>query len=185
MEIEIGLLEECLKEIKKDPFTVAAIIDEISIGNNFLARVKSLEKKLTNRQETIEAPRFFNKKAIIKIGAYDENLISGEDWDLAIRVKKLGKISRVKKHIFHYEKGSYLADIKKKYYYARHISKYANKHPLEFKKQSGRKRFTNLFKNPRIIMENPFEFTGLLVLKTLQYLAYVTTQPKLLLKNER
>ena len=141
-----------------------------------MAKIKSLEKYLNRREKNIEAPRFFKKSALSEIGGWDPTLISGEDWDLSLRIQKLGKMGRIKKRIIHYEENSFLEDIKKKYYYALHIGKYAQKHPQEFKKQAGFARFSALFKNPKIIVANPLEFLALLILKLAQYTAYLTAR---------
>lgn len=173
MELSPGLLEECVQKCKADPKIVAIVIDEVAYGHSFLSRIKSLEKNLARGSVQIEAARFFRKSAVLKMGGYDKNLISGEDWDLSIRVSKLGPFCSIKSKIIHHENNTIWQDIQKKYYYAKSIQKYAKKHPEEFKKQAGFWRFFNLFKKPKIIYDNPAVFVGLLFLKSAQYLAYL------------
>lgn len=176
MELTKNLIRECTFVAKKNSKTAGIIIDEQSKGNNFLARIKSIEKRLTNKETAIEAARFFKRADLEKIGGYDENLISGEDWDLSIRMSKLGSFARVKSKIIHKEDKTFWQDVKKKYYYAKYIQKYAIKHPDIYKKQSGFKRLAILFKKPELIFEDPLGFSGLILLKTVQYIAYLNAK---------
>lgn len=173
MELPQGLLKECMEKVQKSAETVGIVIDEQSRGRNFLSRIKSVEKMLTSRNSQIEAARFFKKSIFAKVGGYDQNLIAGEDWDLSIRAAKLGLFSRIYSKIIHHENMTFWQDIKKKYYYAQNIQKYAKKHPEEFKKQAGFWRFSNLFKKPKIIYADPAAFFGLIFLKSAQYLTYL------------
>lgn len=166
-----NILKECLEKIQNKKIR-GVLIDEESIGENFLSRVKNLEKKIYRGKSEIEAPRFFRKKDLLKIGGYDENLISGEDWDLTLRIRGLGQFSKINSKIRHFENHSFWQDISKKYYYAKNIRNYAQKHPEEFSRQSGFNRILILFKNPKIIYKNLPEFFGLVLLKTGQFLAY-------------
>lgn len=173
MELEPDVVRQCLQKIAQNQNVAAVVINEISQGTGFLARVKNLEKKLYTNQELIEAPRFFRKKDLEKIGGFDENLISGEDWDLGQRLKTFGKFARIKAKIRHHQNPSLWQDIKKKYYYAKHIKRYAAKHPQLFQKQAGIfDRLRILFKKPNLIFARPMELLVLLILKSAHYLVY-------------
>lgn len=185
MEIGPNLLKECLQKMHKNPKASGIIIDEIVKGHNFLSRIKSVEKNLTNKNTLIEAARFFKKRAVQKAGGYDENLISGEDWDISIRTNKLGPFSRVRSKIIHHEDKTFWEDIKKKYYYAKNIERYAKKHPEEFKKQSGLFRFSNLFKKPAVIYYDPAAFLSLMLLKSVQYSAYILSKFTAQIRHEQ
>lgn len=171
MQLEKNVLKECFESIKEKKIC-GILIDEISTGKNFLSRVKNLEKNIYRGQREIEAARFFRKKDLEKIGGYDNNLVSGEDWDLTIRIHKFGQLFKIKSRIYHFENRSIWQDISKKYYYAKNIQKYARKHPEEYRIQSGFNRILILFRNPKIIYQNLPEFFGLLLLKTGQFLAF-------------
>ncbi len=174
MEPEESVLKECFDILDKDKKTKGVIIEEKSVGKSFLSRVKTLEKELYLDVSNIEAARFFRKKDLIKIGAYDQNLISGEDWDLTERIKKIGNIKRIKAQIKHWENQSLAHEISKKYYYAKYIKYYAKKYPKRFKDQSDiRLRLKILFRNPKLVLEHPLEFIGLILLKFTQYLVYL------------
>lgn len=175
MELESGLLEECLSKMSSK--TSGIIIDEVSVGNTYLAKIKALEKQLYTGHTEIEAARFFNKYDLQAIGGYDENLISGEDWDLHQRIQKRGKLGRVKKHILHHENQSLFEDVAKKYYYAKHIQKYARLHPQSSAAQfSPIKRLSIIFGKPHLLLRHPLETTGLIVLKSLHFSAYLAAR---------
>lgn len=172
MELQKNVLKESFEKLHNNPKFSGVMIDEEAAGKDLLAKVKMLEKRLTWGEPLIEAPRFFRKKDLIKIGGYDEDLIAGEDWDLAQRTASLGPFIKIASKILHHENKSIWQDIQKKYYYAKHIQKYAQKYPKKFQKQAGIRRFFILFKNPKLIAQNPIEFSALLVLKSIQYFAY-------------
>lgn len=172
MELGKNVISQCLDRIN-DSKIAALIIEEESKGNNFLAKIKALEKKMY-KNTVIEAPRFFKTANLQKIGGWDESLVAGEDWDLTQRIKKTGSLERTETKIYHWETNSLFSDLKKKYYYAQVVQRYAQKHPYTFKKQSSPKeRLQILFKKPSLILKNPLSFSGLLCLKSLQYLIYL------------
>lgn len=176
MELEKSTLEECVNKMENDQKLAAIIINEVSVGQGFLAKIKALEKKLYQDQALIEAPRFAKKAQLVQIGGFDEDLVAGEDWDLANRMRNLGNFSKIGAKIYHHQQQSFWGDIRKKYYYALHIQKYAKKYPETFKYQAGFARFSILFKKPKMVLEKPIDFMGLLFLKSAQYLAYLAAK---------
>lgn len=177
MRLEKNVVGECLQNITNN--TAGIVIDEISTGNSYLARIKNLEKKLYQGQKELEAARFFRKSKLIKIGGYDPKLISGEDWDLSQRMAALGKIVKVRAKIIHHEDQDWWQDIKKKYYYSIHIQRYAHKHPVEFGKQaSPLYRLKIALSKPAIVFAHPGDFFGLIFLKNLHFLAYLAAKTK-------
>ena len=125
MELTQCVIEECIKEISRDGVG-AVIIPEISVGEGFWTRCKALERSCYIGDDTIEAARFFDKEVFWEIGGYDEEMVSGEDWDLSQKVKTAGyKISRIDSLIKHHEgRLSLLITMRKKYYYAKNIRNY-------------------------------------------------------------
>lgn len=174
MELEKSTLEECVNKMENDQKLAGIIINEVSVGQGFLAKIKALEKKLYQDQPLIEAPRFFRTAKIKLIGGFDEDLVAGEEWDLGNRLGNLGNFAKVAAKIYHWESHSLIKDISKKYYYAKHIKKYAAKHQLAFRKQASILfRFSILFSKPKLILTSPAEFLGLLILKSAQYFAFL------------
>lgn len=172
MSLQKNVISQCYNWMKKNHELSGVIVDEITRGSGFLAKVQALEKEIYRGQELMEAARFFRVSDVRKVASYDEVLIAGEDWDISQRLKKFGKLGHVSAKIHHHASHSILSDLKKKYYYAKYIKDYAKKNQQRFQKQAGFERFSLLFKKPELILEKPFEFTGLLFLKSFQYLAY-------------
>lgn len=173
MELQPGVSGQIVEKLKKNPDVVAIIIDEISQGTSYLAKIKILEKELTSGINFLEAARAFRKATLKKIGGWDKRMIAGEDWDLTQRIKNLGAIARISAKIIHHENQSLMADLKKKYYYARNIQEYQKKYPDLFSRQAGFARISAYLKRPKIILANPILFIGLLFLKSTEYLAYL------------
>lgn len=179
MELENDVLAQSTQLLERGPKFAGIVINEISKGTNFLAKVKALEKKIYEGQELIETPRFFRKRDLQKIGAFDKELISGEDWDLAQRIQKLGTLGRIEAKIIHWEHQSLIADLRKKFYYAQHIYSYAKKHPAAFKKQSRIfPRVKTLFSKPNLVIKSPDKFITLVILKAMQYFTFVLSKLK-------
>ena len=186
MTCQQHLLTECLKTFEKKPKIAGIVIPEEAAGTGFLAKIKALEKKLYQDQALIEAPRFARTGQVAQIGGFDEDLVAGEDWDLGNRLINFGNFAKVTAKIYHHEQKSFFQDIRKKYYYALHIQKYAEKYPEIFKYQASFARFSSLLKKPKMVLEKPIDFIGLLFLKSAQYLAYLAAKIALFmpLKNE-
>ncbi len=136
MELTPNVIEECIKEISKDGVG-AVIIPEISVGEGFWTKCKALERSCYIGDDTIEAARFFDKEVFWGIGGYNEEMVSGEDWDLSQKVTKAGyKIGRIDSLIKHHEgRLSLLKTMRKKYYYAKTIRNYIKKNPEMAKQQ--------------------------------------------------
>ena len=73
----------------------AVIIPEESFGKGFWAQCKRLERSFYVGQDSIEAPRFFDKGLYLQLGGYNEAMSGGEDWDFTRRIRKVAKVGRV------------------------------------------------------------------------------------------
>jgi glycosyltransferase involved in cell wall biosynthesis len=136
MELETTVIEECVTKMKNADVG-SIIIPEISVGEGFWTHCKALERSCYIGDDTIEAARFFRREMFDEINGYDENLVSGEDWDLSQRAKASGyKCVRVTSLVKHHEgKLSLLKTMKKKFYYSHFIGNYMRKNPQMAKKQ--------------------------------------------------
>jgi len=93
MELTPTVIEECVATcINED--TDAVIIPEVSVGEGFLAECRKMEKETSVGDKFSEAPRFFRKEVFNSVGGYDENLVSGEDFDFGTRTGK-GRIQNM------------------------------------------------------------------------------------------
>lgn len=168
------VIEESLRIFLKEKGVIGIIIPEISIGSGFWAKCKALEKSFYIGVDWLEAARFFPKWTFEKVGGYDENLISGEDWDLSQRVAKLGKISRIEEFIEHNEgKISLSKTVRKKFYYSKHLAKYAKKPGNKNQAASQFNifaRYKLFFLKPGKLFHDPLLGLGMLFMKTCEFL---------------
>lgn len=170
MELTPTVIEECVRKILETN-SKAIIIPEISVGENFWAKCKALEKECYIGDETIEAARFFDKEIFFKFNGYDEEIAGGgEEWDLPFRIRKAGyKIARVNALIKHHEGNlRLLTSMRKKYYYAQTIGKYIKKHP-----DIAREQFTLLrpafIRNWRKLARDPIHALGMIFMKVCEF----------------
>jgi glycosyltransferase involved in cell wall biosynthesis len=164
MELESSVIAECVEKVENG--SVAVIIPEKSVGTGYWAKCKALEKNMYIGDETIEAPRFFDKKLYLKLGGYNEKMVSGEDWDLGKRFKKVGKVDRIKSLIYHHEGRLTLKqDLKKKLYYAKKADAYLSENvigPIDILKFIIRPAY---IKNWRMLAADPLHSLGFIVMK--------------------
>ena len=173
MELTPKVIEECVKSIQSEKGTSALVIPEKSIGIGFWAKCKALEKSFYIGITWIEAARFFLKDSYLEVGGYDESLVSGEDWDISQKIKKMGKIGRISEFILHNEGHLTLRKILiKKYYYSQKFSNYLNKH--RFTKRTNPQinilfRYNLFFSQPKKLFKNPLRGLGMLIMKTCEF----------------
>lgn len=171
MMLENTVVASCLRVICSDSQIKGIIIPEISIGDGYWAKCKSLEKNCYIGDDSIEAARFFTKKSFDNVDGYNVKMVSGEDWDLSKRISRLGRISRIYSHIYHYEGSlSLLTDLKKKLYYSKMSEEYISKNISSF-----RDVFNFIFRpaylrNVNKLVSDPVHAVGLLFMKNLEFL---------------
>ena len=131
MVLTKDVLKDCAQKVGKDETLGGLVIPEVSFGEGFWSKFKIFEREFYLGDETIEAPRFFKKAIFKKFGGYDEKITGPEDWDLPLRMKKLGvKIGRIKSVIRHNEgRFSPFKSAQKKFYYASHAGVFLKRHP--------------------------------------------------------
>jgi hypothetical protein len=170
MDLESNVVMECINEYKDG--VVGVIVPEESFGVGFWSKCKALERSFYVGVPWIEAARFFKKDLYVKLGGYNESLVSGEDWDLSQRVSKLGKISRTKSYIRHNEGELKLfKTLNKKYYYAKHFKKYLQQSESKNidNQTSVVQRYWLFFSKPAKLFKNPILGIGMLVMKTCEF----------------
>jgi len=178
MRFQPEVIKNCVSILESNPKFSGVIIPEIGIGQGFWPKVKALEKRLYLGEKAIEAGRFFRRKAFFAVGGYKKNLIAGEDWDLSERIEnKVGPLCRINTAILHDESTlSFLKDLKKKYYYAKYIERYAKKHPKRFREKSGLRRLEIFFRHSHELLKDPIHAIGLIFLKSIQFTIYLWTK---------
>lgn len=172
MELSNKVVEECVEVYLKNKNMGGIIVPEESFGIDFWTQCKKLERSYYVGVHWMEAARVFKKDIYQKLGGYNTDLVSGEDWDLSQRASPLGKIERTKSFIFHNEgKLSLYKTLKKKFYYASRFSKYINKTNSDnlSNQISILKRYKLFLSKPKIIFAHPFLWLGMVCMKTLEF----------------
>jgi len=172
MVLSEKVIESCVEKMINNKI-VGLIIPEESFGEGIWAQCKKLERSFYVGVDWIEAVRFFRKDIYLKVGGFNEEMISGEDWDLSQRIAEEGKIDRINDFIYHNEgKISLLKTIQKKIYYGKKLNSYIrnNKKNDNFKKQTGiLDRYKLFFSQPKKLFQNPLLGFLMLFMKTCEF----------------
>jgi len=166
MELTPTVVEDCVK-VCEDQEKDALVIPEISVGEGFWARCRSLDKQIYIGERGFEAARFVKKEAFDAVGGYDQDLEAGEDYDLHYRIELAGyKISCITSLIRHHE-GQLTSKkiLRKCRYYGRSMNKYAKKNKLIRKPI-----YVQLWiKKWKLLVKNPQCFVGLILIKLVEF----------------
>lgn len=126
MTVPPSLVEEAMAAIEGG--AGAVIVPEITSGSGFWARVRAFERSFYVGR-AVEAARFFSRDVFDACGGFNEELDAGEDWDLTLRARTLGPVTRVRSVILHHEgRVSYVAHCRKKGTYAVGLRKFVALH---------------------------------------------------------
>lgn len=173
MELTKDVIRACVEQVTIHPEQKALVIPEESFGQGFWAQCKRLERSFYVGVPWIEAARFFDKQVYLAVGGYNEDLISGEDWDLSQRVGERVSLGRVDQYIRHNEgRLRLLRTLKKKYYYAQQFAKYlaVNKNLPVLSSQTGiATRYALFFSQPSQLLKRPHLGLGMLFMKTSEF----------------
>jgi len=161
-----GVIEECISKMETSPSIAALVIPEVSIGNNYWARVRAFERSFYVGIWWMEAARCFRRDAFEKAGGFDVSLLGGEDWDLDQRIREFGSVDRISSFIFHNEGSPRFLDlVMKKSHYADTLRLYAQSHPERAKLQLSMLERGQLFiRRPRRLFRHPLLSAGILML---------------------
>ena len=167
------VIAECVKAIEADDKMAGVIIPEESFGEGFWAQCKKLERSFYVGISYMEAARFFRRRDYLAVGGYNENMISGEDWDLSQRIEVQGEHGRTTSFIYHNEGHiSLWKSVKKKFYYAEKFAKYKNSNAASNKvsrQTSIFDRYRLFFSSPKKLFKNPILGIGMLFMKTCEF----------------
>jgi glycosyltransferase involved in cell wall biosynthesis len=127
MVLEPTVVEEAVSLVASG--CVGVIVPEYTIGQGYWARVRAYERTFYQGSDSIEAARFFSRLALFQSGGFDESMTGAEDWDLTIRIRRLGRVSRTTARIAHDEgRVRYWAACRKKGYYASGVRRFQHKY---------------------------------------------------------
>uniref|UniRef100_UPI004048D7F6 glycosyltransferase family 2 protein n=1 Tax=Flavobacterium sp. TaxID=239 RepID=UPI004048D7F6 len=173
MVLSSDVVKSCVQKLEIRADWLGLIIPEESFGNGWWAKCKTLERSFYVGVEWMEAARFFRKQAYADAGGYNENMVSGEDWDLSQRIGRDGEIGRIENFIYHNEGTiSLLKTIKKKYYYAQKFARYvtSNKGEKKLEKQTGIvSRYYLFFSKPKKLFGAPLLGLSMIFMKTCEF----------------
>lgn len=155
MELSKKLIDEAVNIFATRPGVGALIVHEVDITKGFWSKVKAFERRCYWNNDNIEAARIVKRKVFVKVGGYDENISSGEDFDIHRRYKNVCKIGFCKNVVYH-NLGylDFFKLIKKKYSYGKTAKLYFKKQqtsgPSLLKEQLGCyfKNYRQFFKHP-------------------------------------
>ncbi len=80
------------RAIRTDPELGALIVHEQDITSGFWSRCKALERRCYWGNDAIESARIVRRDVFEAVGGYDEQISSGEDFDIHRRYKSVGRI---------------------------------------------------------------------------------------------
>jgi glycosyltransferase involved in cell wall biosynthesis len=166
-ELESNVVKECVSLCQEGVSGVMIPMEHI--GRGFWAAVKKLERRCYLGDDSLEAPWFFEKTAFQAINGFDEELVGGEDWDIARRMRESGyavgrSLAGLKHHIGHWKFGK---ELKKRFYYGRTMKTYLQKNRSSAIRKIPFFRSAYL-RNWRLLVSHPFLALGLFVLKFLE-----------------
>jgi len=171
MELDPRVVEECVN-LSINRNADAVIIPEESVGANFVAKCKKMEKTMRLREAYSEAPRFFREEIFKLVGGYAEEMVLGEDFELVQRLQNMNfNVGRCDAIIKHHEGHISIKKlVSKLYFYGKTLPIYLKKEPSLALKTSSPVRFV---KSVSLLRRQPTYFTGLCVLKLVEYSAYL------------
>ncbi len=165
--VDTTTIEKCVKLC--DSGADAVFIPQVFKGENFWGKCREAEFKTYLDYSPLTSARFVRRKALLVVGGYDEDLISGEDWDIAEKLKRGSfEIATASTLVVH---GSGTLDLlnrlRKCYNYGKTVTLYARKYPRETVVQWGPSRFTHLLLGAKNLA--PKYVFGIMLLKSLEF----------------
>jgi glycosyltransferase involved in cell wall biosynthesis len=119
MELAPHVLDEAVRTCREGGH-VALTFEEVDVPSGFWATCKALERRTYRNSLLLEGARFVRADVFRAVGGYDEELGSGEDWDVHARYAAEGTIGRLPNATFHHLGTiSPVTQLRKKYDYGR------------------------------------------------------------------
>jgi glycosyltransferase involved in cell wall biosynthesis len=128
MELPPGLLADAAARCGRDG-VAAVVLRERDVPDNFWAAVKALERDAYVGVAGVEAARFVRSDVFAAVGGYDEELGSGEDWDIHARYRQHGAVVAASEPLLHHTgRVSVGGQLRKKFAYGRSTRRFLEKH---------------------------------------------------------
>lgn len=174
MELASDVIKKCAIACQKRGAD-AVVIPEVSVAHGFFSECRKIEKTFHVGNRFFDVPRFFRKEVFINIGGFDETLVLGEDADLYARMESLNyKTEAIDAGIKHFEGDLSLRQIVlKAHCYGRSLPFFARKNPSLIVKKYSPIHLVWI-RNFGLLFKHPIHFIGLIFLKLVEYVAYLT-----------
>jgi glycosyltransferase involved in cell wall biosynthesis len=163
MELPPGALASCVRTCVDGRF-VALVLHEIDIAAGFWANCKALERLCYRGVEEVEGSRFVRADIFRSVRGYDEELGSGEDWDIQARYRGVGAIGAGPQPVYHHlGRIEFMSQLRKKFSYGRTAKSYLRKAPGT---PIAVAMIRAYWSSRRAILRRPLLALGLIVLRT-------------------
>lgn len=131
--LDNDIVEKCIQKCEIESYDGVALFWSPDPTISFWAKVRKLEKDCYKDNLFPRGARFFRRDVIISIGGFNQNLTSGEDYDVYNRLLKnsfkIGQIDSQETHLG--EPKSIFDIIKKQYKYGLTINEFFKSHSTE------------------------------------------------------
>jgi len=129
--LDNNIVEKCVKKCEIEGYDGVAIFWSPDPTISFWAKVRKLEKDCYKENLFPRGARFFRREVIIFIGGFNQDLTSGEDYDVYNRLLnnffKIGQIDSQETHLG--EPKSIFDIMKKQYKYGLTVKEFFKNHP--------------------------------------------------------
>ena len=170
MELTPGLLAACMDVCSKHGH-VALVIHEVDVAHGYWASCKALERRCYVGVRELEGARFVRSDIFGAVGGYDENLGSGEDWDVHRRYERVGTVGEAPIPLLHHlGRVSLAAQARKKFSYGRTAARFLGKHrgaPI------ASAMWRSYWDSKRTLAHDPVHALGMVALRACEALALV------------
>lgn len=167
MTLAPGVLGNAVRKCR-DGGHVALTLEEVDVADGFWAACKALERR-AYRGSFLEGARFVRADVFHDSGGYDEQLGSGEDWDVHSRYAEFGSIGRMQGAIHHHlGRVSLHGQLRKKFGYGRSAIDFLAKHDTS---KYSRAMASAYRRSWRDFAREPLHATGFVVLRVAEVLA--------------
>jgi len=168
VELTPKVIEECVTTCLQKNLDVVLIPAVSVVKGGFLAECQNKEIEMF-RGVFSGFPKFFRRELFHSIGGFDENLVFGEDFDLARRIEEAGcKTRGVKAEIIHLEGELSMKRIAlQTYYYGKTFLSFAKKSPSLAMREYCPIRYFRYF---GLLRDSPLHFSGLMFMKFIKHM---------------
>ena len=171
MEVPSGLLAEAAARGERDG-VAAVVLHERDVPQNFWAAVKALERQAYVGVTGVEGARFVRADVFAAVGGYDEELGSGEDWDIHARYRQHGAVVAASEALLHHTgRVGFGRQLRKKFAYGRSAGRFLEKHEAA---PVASAMLSAYWSSRRAFVRRPALALGFLVLRAAEAVALAT-----------